>query len=280
MKLYLLAFLAVVTSATFLDFLRELQSHSSFQRLPEEEKLLFGQLVLAAEYDELAEFIDRTGLIPVLKLMDHMSHSDAEKFAAYLAEHSNYTHHAPDHTDVINKRDDDHHHHLHSLTQLLHDRYYSSLPATELNTLNQLAHAAQTQSLTDLLSTIGYGPVFGLMEQLNSDHSYQLSTLLQNALAKESQTVARVARQSHHSNFYNYLQGLNSRYYEGLPEEERQVYHDLLDATQNKTLTQYIANNGYGPIFGFIEHLDSWHANQAYDYIAKALEDEKAANSA
>ena len=73
MKLLLLASLLVLVNASFVEFLQGLQHHSSFQRLPEEEKLLFGQLVVAAEDDELTEFIDRTGLIHVLKLMDRES---------------------------------------------------------------------------------------------------------------------------------------------------------------------------------------------------------------
>ena len=70
MKLYLLAVFLVLVNASFVDFLESLQHHSSFQRLPEEEKLLFGELVLAAESNGLTVFIDDVGLMKVLKLMD------------------------------------------------------------------------------------------------------------------------------------------------------------------------------------------------------------------
>merc|ERR1712121_313984 len=124
MKWVLLSLCIALSGATFLDFLATLQTHSSFQHLSAEEKLLFGELVVAAENNELSELIDRVGLGKVLKLMDHMSHYDAEKFAAYLAEHSNYTHHAHGHEDVIHKRDDDndedHHGNLYNYLSMLH----------------------------------------------------------------------------------------------------------------------------------------------------------------
>ncbi|XP_076469654.1 uncharacterized protein LOC143299981 [Babylonia areolata] len=277
-------FLVTLAGATFLDFLTELQQHHSFQRLPNEEKLLFGELVVAAENDELKDFIDRVGLVRVLKLMDHMSHSDAEKFAAYLAEHSNYTHHAPDHGDVINKRqddDEDQHGNLYSYLSVLHSSYYHRLPAQEQETLQRLTYAAQHRHLTEYLSTVGYGPVFGLLEQLDDPHAFEVSRLIENVLAAESSApsgpVKRQDLNNYHHGFYNYLQNLNSQYYEHLPEEERKVYHDLLDAVQNKNLTGYIDANGYGPVFGFLEHLDYFHAEQTYDYLSNALQAEAAA---
>ena len=69
-KLMITAILVAMAGAAFVDFLDDLQGHHSFERLSEEEKLLFGGLVVAAENDELQQFIDRMGLIPVLKLMD------------------------------------------------------------------------------------------------------------------------------------------------------------------------------------------------------------------
>jgi len=98
-KLCISALLLAIAAGSFVDFLDSIQKHSSFQRLPADDKLLFGQLVVAAENNELKEFIDGVGLSDVLKLMDHMSQYDAERFAAYLAEHSNYTHHAHGHED-------------------------------------------------------------------------------------------------------------------------------------------------------------------------------------
>lgn len=271
-----------------MDFLTQLQSHHSFQRLSAEEKLLFGELVVSAENDELKEFIDRAGVDNVLKLMDHMSQYDAELFAAYLAEHSNYTHHAHGHDDVINKRDsdndhhsDDHHHNLwYYLTQ--HTSYYSHLPAEEEATFNALKQAAEDHTLTSYIDQVGYGAVFGLLEHLDSSHSDEVNRMIQNALAAEASSSVQVNKRQghsaeHHSNFFNYVSSLRTQYYENLPEEEQKTYHDLLSAAQSKTLTAYIDQNGYGAIFGFIEHLDYWHASEVYNYLEAALAAEAAA---
>ncbi|KAL8611832.1 hypothetical protein ACOMHN_041294 [Nucella lapillus] len=237
-------------------------SHHSFQRLPSEEKLLFGELVVAAENNELDEFVDRVGLVRVLKLMDHMSSYDAEKFAAYLAEVSIFVRGArgggggaSGHEDVINKRGHDHHSSLFSYISDLHSSYFEHLPAPEKTKFNGLLQAANDKQMTQYLTTIGYGPVFGLLEHLNADHAYEVHRLIENALAAESAVPAPVKRQlgGHHGNFYNYLQSLNSEYYETLPAPERQIYHDLMDAVKNHNLTAYIDANGYGPIFGFLE---------------------------
>lgn len=281
MKLVLAALLVAAVGATFLDFLAELQQHHSFQRLSEEEKLLFGGLVVAAENNELSVFIHRMGLPSVLELMDHMSHTDAHQFSAYLAEHSNYTHHTTDNQDVINKRDeDDHHDSLHRLLERLEGEYYEDhLPRMERDTLNGLRHAAASRNLNQYIDSVGYGAIFGLLEYLDSSHSQQVSNLINLALAAEAAAAAPVVkRQSNtHSNFYNYLSQLNSRYYDSLPAQEQSTYHALKDAVEAKTLTAYFDTNGYGPLFGFLEHLDSYHANQVYDYVEKALESEAAA---
>lgn len=289
MKFFVLGLLLAVASGTFVDFLVSIQSHHSFQRLPEGDKLLFGQLVVAAENNELTEFIDRVGLVPVLKMMDHMSSYDAEKFAAYLAEHSNYTHHAPDHGDVINKRSEDlakrahdHHDSLHDYMMGLHSPYYQHLPEQEKQTFNGLVQAAANKQLTAYLATIGYGPVFGLLEHLDDNHAFEVHQLIENALTAEAASTGPVKRQfsHHHSDFYDYLQNLNSQYYEHLPEEERQIYHDLTSAAQAHNLTDYIHTHGYGPIFGFLEHLDRFHADQAYKYLTNALTAEAEAAAA
>jgi len=281
MKLYLLALFVALVGGTFVDFLESLKNHSSFQRLPPSDKLLFGELVVAAENNELTELIDRVGLVPVLKLMDHMSQYDAEKFAAYLAEHSNYTHHAPDHGDVINRRDDHDHHsslynYLHGLSSSL-----SNLPNAEKAIMDGLMAAAEQKQVTQYIQSVGYGAIFGLLEFAGHSHANQVTRLIESALASEAAPPAKVKRQghshSHHNNFVDYFSNLGPEYYDKLPEQERQTYHALLDAANANNLTAYIQANGYGPIFGLIEHLDYVHANQVYDYLTKALEAEAAA---
>jgi len=292
LRVLLLAVLAAVAAGSFMDFLNDIKNHSSFKRLPEDDKLLFGQLVVAAENDELRDFIDRTGLTDVLKLMDHMSQYDAERFAAYLAEHSNYTHHAHGHEDVINKRDhddddDDHHSRLWSL---LHGHYHSvRLPDQEKATLHDLMEAAKNHEVTKFVNQAGYGTIFGLLEHAGH-FADEITEVIENAMASEASS-SHTKRQSshgsshgsHHSpwnsqDFWQYFTGqFSTQYYEHLPDEEKATYHALTDAAKANNLTGYIAENGYGPIFGFLEHLDYVHANQVYDYLEQALESEKAA---
>jgi len=386
LKICALALLVAVAAGSFVDFLESIKGHSSFQRLPDEDKLLFGQLVTAAENNELTEFIDRVGLSSVLKLMDHMSQYDAERFAAYLAEHSNYTHHAHGHEGVIHKREHDHHHdedhhgqlwnllhgHYHSvqlpeqerktleglmdaaknhqlkryieevgygtvfgllefsgaaadeivkfmthaieketaaaskakrddddddhhskLWNLLHGRYHSvHLPEQEQKILNDLMKAVHDRQVTQYIDQVGYGAIFGLLE-FSGHYADDIGNMINGAIAAEA-AAGRGKRQWHgssgshssHGNgfntqdFLNYFNSLNEQYFEHLPEQERKTYHDLKAAAEANNLTGYIAENGYGPIFGFLEHLDYFHANQVYDYLEKALESEKAAAAA
>jgi len=291
MKLFLVAAILALASATFVDFLTQLQGHHSFQRLSAEEKLLFGELVVAAENDELTQFIDRAGFTDVLKLMDHMSSYDAELFAAYLAEHSNYTHHANGHENVINKREDnDEHRHHNSLWDYLNSASshanYNHLPAAEKATADGLRKAVQNHQLTAYVDQVGYGAVFGLLEQLDGDNLNTALHNLERALEAEAAQAVSVGKRqgnSHHGShqgFYDYFASLKERYYAGLPAQEKQTYDDIMKAIETKTLTAYIDTAGYGPIFGFLEHLDSYHANRFYDELTNALESEAAAAAA
>ncbi|XP_012942345.1 uncharacterized protein LOC106012815 [Aplysia californica] len=105
----ILAVVAFVTvQADFVAYLKEIQTHRSFQSLSIEDKVLFAELVQAAETDTLQAFIDRVTLLKVVELMDRMYYVDAQKFSGYLAEHLGYHHHTDTvKDDIINKRDDD-----------------------------------------------------------------------------------------------------------------------------------------------------------------------------
>ncbi|KAK7499578.1 hypothetical protein BaRGS_00009230, partial [Batillaria attramentaria] len=252
MKLQLLTCaLLAVASCSFVEFLESLQHHHSFQRLSVEEKLLFSELVLAAEEGALEAFIDKKGLVNVISLMDHMSQYDAQKFEAYLAEHLNYTHHLPDNGDVINKREEHHHQHVNAgqaaesrdnnwlqfshYLQNLHSQYYDSLPEQERQTYYALADAAEHGNMTEYIDQVGYGAIFGLLEYLDYQHANQLYELLE--------------------------------YYQHLPELEKNTFNELMAAAANNDVTGYINKVGYGPIFGLMEHLDYTHANRVYDLL-------------
>ena len=75
MKLLLLSIVVAVaagahTDPDFTAFLNQIFGHASFQRLPDEDRLLFSELVMAAEQHELETFIDRIGLLKVIELVD------------------------------------------------------------------------------------------------------------------------------------------------------------------------------------------------------------------
>ena len=75
MKLLLLSMVVAVvagaqTHPDFTAFLNQIFGHASFQRLPDEDRLLFSELVMGAEADELQAFIDRIGLLKVIELVD------------------------------------------------------------------------------------------------------------------------------------------------------------------------------------------------------------------
>lgn len=266
------------------------------------EKLLFSQLVVAAEEGTLESFIDDKGLVNVIQLMDHMSQYDAQKFEAYLAEHLNYTHHLPSNNDVVNKRDydDDDDHNKHSgggaaggrdgdtnehnwqdfsnYLQSLHTQYYEGLPEQEKQTYHGLMNAAQHQNMTQYVDDVGYGPIFGLLESLDYTHANELYNLLEAGLAASA--PASVQKRERHDNdddrhgFHNYLSGLQSSYYQNLPRPEKTTFNDLMAAAMKNNVTGYIDSVGYGPIFGLMEHLDYTHANRVYDFIELHLQSE------
>merc|ERR1719277_1172818 len=138
--------------------------------------------------------------------MDHMSQYDAERFAAYLAEYSNYTHHAPGHESVIHKRDDDDDHHS-KLWNLLHGHYHSvRLPDQEQKTLHDLMAAVHDRKVTQYIDQVGYGAIFGLLE-FSGHYADDIGNMINGAFAAEAAAAGR--RQwpgssgSHSSHHYN-----------------------------------------------------------------------------
>ncbi|KAK7499577.1 hypothetical protein BaRGS_00009229 [Batillaria attramentaria] len=256
MKLQLLfcALLAVAT-CSFVEFLDSLQNHHSFQRLSQEEKLLFSELVLSAEEGTVSDFIDRVGLGSVIKLMDHMSSYDAQKFEAYLAEPSNQ--------DVVSRRQLDRLYELGDYLRQHHLRYFDHLPQPERQTYHDLMEASDNGNLTDYIHQVGYGPIFGLLEHLDYTHSNEVYHLLERQLASE----ASVEKRDEHHEFRDYLSGLQSQYYQHLEDPEKATFNGLLDAATTGDVTGYIDSIGYGPIFGLLEHLDYTHSNQIYHFI-------------
>merc|ERR1711963_79436 len=153
--------------------------------------------------------------------------------------------------------------------------------------------AAHDRKVTQFIDQVGYGAIFGMLEY-TGHYSDDITKVIEYAMAAEAQGSSAAKRQSSHSShsgsshsgshhswnsqdFWNYFTGLSTTYYERLPQQEKDTYHALTDAAKANNLTGYIADNGYGPIFGFLEHLDYVHANQVYDYLEQALESEKAA---
>merc|ERR1719277_2131588 len=121
--------------------------------------------------------------------MDHMSQYDAERFAAYLAEYSNYTHHAPGHESVIHKRDDDDDHHS-KLWNLLHGHYHSvRLPDQEQKTLHDLMAAVHDRKVTQYIDQVGYGAIFGLLE-FSGHYADDIGNMINGAIAAEAAAEA------------------------------------------------------------------------------------------
>jgi len=147
--------------------------------------------------------------------------------------------------------------------------------------------AARHHRVTQYVDQIGYGAIFGLLE-FSGHYADDIARMIESAIASEAASASRNKRQWSHSNnhhwssqdFSHYLETLNNQYFERLPDQEKQIYHDIKAAADANNLTGYIAENGYGPIFGFLEHLDYFHANQVYDYLEKALASEAAAAAA
>jgi len=284
---------------TFLDFLKEVEQHSSFRHLSQEDKLLFAELVQYAEEspDGLKNFLDRTDISDTIKLLDHLNSYDSLRFAAYLAEHQNWTHHTDAHQSVIHRRDDDddddHHHHHSNLIGHLEKHHFDDLPSEEREVFDGLRSAAHARNVTAFVHAHP-GAVFALIEW-SASHSTELMHFLEQAMNAEA-APANLKRQSshdwHHSNHNWQWSGQNGNftnfwtntigegYYETLPEEERKVYHDIKAALEAGNLRGYFDEYGYGPLFGLYEHLDIYHKSKVEDFLVKALAEEDAAAAA
>jgi len=274
MRVLVLLVLVVAVSGTFQEFLASLQTHNSFQQLSDGDKLLFGELVVAAEDNELKDFIDRVGLTSVLRLMDHMSSSDAAKFAAYLAEHSNYTHHAPHNQDVVTKKrqfppEGQGHGELGNFLQNQLEYYMEHLPHQELATYQGLLQAVRHHDVTGYIDTVGYGAIFGLLEHLDSAHASEVERMIMHALSVEASTNTQPARrqQQHHTNFHNWLTDIM----QVLPVSEHDMFYALQAAVSRQDVTGFINHYGYGAIFSIIEFLDHTHQDMFFYYLEHAL---------
>jgi len=271
MRVLVVLVLVVAVSGTFQEFLASLQTHSSFTQLPDGDKLLFGELVVAAEDNELKEFIDRVGLTSVLRLMDHMSSSDAAKFAAYLAEHSNYTHHAPHNQDVVNKKRQfppEGHGEFGNFLQKQLEYYMEHLPHQELATYQGLLQAVRHHDVTGYIDTVGYGAIFGLLERLDSAHASEVERMIMHALSVEASVNTQPARrQDHHNNFHTWL----TEIMQVLPVSEHDMFYALQTAVSRQDVTGFINHYGYGAIFSIIEFLDHSHQDMFYSYLEHAL---------
>eukprot|EP00916_Digyalum_oweni_P019423 GHVL01032312.1.p1 GENE.GHVL01032312.1~~GHVL01032312.1.p1 ORF type:complete len:214 (+),score=9.06 GHVL01032312.1:53-694(+) len=187
----------------FTAFLNEIPQHASFQRLAEPERLLFAELIMAAEIskDELKVFIDREGILKVIQLVDHLSDADAHKFAEYLAQHMGYHtdshewHHLQGwlggrpHGGHGNKRDSepDRDQHWNNLYGIMHDLqrdgYFHHLPDHDRHTLEGLMKAVNDRAVQQYIDSVGYGAIFGLLNDINTEHAHEIYTFLELGLA-------------------------------------------------------------------------------------------------
>ncbi|GFO29171.1 hypothetical protein PoB_005567600 [Plakobranchus ocellatus] len=305
----LLISLAVVVSATvlvnadFLTYLKEIQSHDYFQRLSTDDKVLFSELVMAAETNTTKELIDRVGLLPVLELIDHMSYVDASKFSAYLGEPSN--------SDVLTKRslhkrddddDDDDDDDSgsssggDSISLCLYLVYpYSFVMSddaqgggntnkAERKVLDKITKATTSEAVTDIVSQSGYGVIFGLIENLADAEATSFLHMME-----DSDTVVE-KRDDDDSGSSSSSSGERSKHYflpgmmmrdplvspqgkSNLNKGEKRVMDQIKEAANTDTVTEYLLSTDYGVIFGLLENMDQGQTNELLQVLQSKRDD-------
>jgi len=281
----------MAVQADLVAYLKELQTHRSFQSLSVEDKVMFAELVQAAETDTLKAFIDRVTFLEIIHLLDRMSYADAIKFSGYLAENLGYHHHTDTvQNEIINRRDinkrdrdEDEHEDFHSMINGMSVRYYGRLPSQEKQIWNNLVQAAQHNRMTQYITDHGYGQIFGVLEHLDYLDAQTFMNFLEMQLQTEASAAGPAKRQSggsswwqgwSGSHYHDTLTKFRPDYYNKLSPEEKATWDGLTNAAKTDTVTLYIQQVGYGPIFGLLEHLDSDHGNDFMDSLEYQLEKE------
>nr|KAG5710289.1 hypothetical protein BaRGS_009005 [Batillaria attramentaria] len=233
----------VLSQDDFATWLRRYQSHRDYMHLSSEEKLLFAELVLAADNDELDEFIDRAGFLNVLKLMHHMDGDDAQHFERYLA--------------------------------TLEGWYYHSLPPQEQQTMDHLMQAVENNTVQQFVDEEGYGKILGLLSYMDPHHAEDVARLLEASLAQlpARRSASKREREEpeherqHWDDFLHLLHEMHSGYYRQLPDQELGTLDNLIVAVQTRTVHQFVEEEGYGNILGLLGYLDPHHSDEVLRFL-------------
>nr|ABO26591.1 putative perlucin 2 [Haliotis discus discus] len=167
----------------FADWLKDVQKSHEFADMTPDDKLLYSQLIQAAEQGSaaLTTFIDSQTFDKIVGLIDHLDDDDIPHFEAYLAYHLHGT---------ITKRQSDSD--LFSFLRDLHlmHKIEDDLSHQDMQVFLEIMYAAEHNNLTQYIANKGYGPVLDLMSQIDKDESHGFDMLIMRHLEHEASTAS------------------------------------------------------------------------------------------
>ncbi|XP_012936564.1 uncharacterized protein LOC101861883 [Aplysia californica] len=153
-------------------------------KLPHHEKSTWDHLVQAAQGDALSAYISDHGYGEIFGVLEHLDHMDSQTFMNFLEMQLQ-----KEKTAAGTVKRDSHRSYHDTLTNYHHD-YYEHLSRAEKRTWDGLTNAAKTDTVTAYISSIGYGPIFGLLEHLDYNHGNDFMDSLEYQLQKEAANAA------------------------------------------------------------------------------------------
>ncbi|XP_071083073.1 uncharacterized protein [Haliotis cracherodii] len=167
----------------FAGWLKDVQKSHEFAHMTAEDKLLYSQLIQAAEQGSaaLTTFINSQTFDKIVGLIDHLDKDDIPHFEGYLAAHlQGTTTTAP----VKRQSGSD----LFSFLRDLHlmHKVEEDLSHSDMRVFLEIMYAAEHDTLTQYIDNKGYGPVLDLMSQIDKDQTRDFDKLLMRHLEHEA----------------------------------------------------------------------------------------------
>ncbi|XP_067683924.1 uncharacterized protein [Haliotis asinina] len=168
----------------FADYLKEIEkSHEFFNMVPT-EKLLFSELIMAAEQGSaaLTAFIKAQTFDKIIRLIDHFDKEDIPHFEGYLAAHLVGG-------SIFGKRQSGSD--LFNFLRELHlaHKIEDDLSQADMQVFLEILYAAEHNTLTQYIDQKGYAAVFDLMSQIEDDEVHGFDQMIIRHLEMEAAMI-------------------------------------------------------------------------------------------
>ncbi|XP_067685470.1 uncharacterized protein [Haliotis asinina] len=165
----------------FADWLKDIEkSHEFFNMVPT-EKLLYSELVMAAEQGSaaLTAFIKAQTFDKIIRLIDHFDKDDIPHFQGYLAAHLNGG-------SILGKRQSGSD--LFNFLRELHlaHKIEDHLSHADMRVFLEILYAAEHNTLTQYIDQKGYAAVLDLMSQIDEDEAHGFDRMIIRHLELEA----------------------------------------------------------------------------------------------